>query len=144
MSNPLNLPSPTDILKIVKIERKTRLSKEYIKQCDEVANEVNGWLRITDEMQKRLVSEAGFKNIGADIALNMLRRAQYDHPNDPDVLELVYVKNNKANAGRFKAGDAVENVNLHSKDGNATVSLMELIGGVNQHKINIIFAASHT
>jgi hypothetical protein len=143
MTNPLNLPSPKAIIELVKKEGIIRLSKEYIKQCDDVANEVNGWLRITGEMQEKLVRDAGFKGPGFDIALNMFRRSQYLYPDNEHVKNLVYVKHNKANQGRFKVGDTVEDIQLYNQDGNTKVGLHQLINGDNR-KINIIFAASHT
>lgn len=141
MSNPLNLPSPNDILELVKKESIIRLSPEYIKACDDVCNEVNGWLRVTSEMQESLVKNAGFIGIGSEIAINMLRRAQYDHPDNEDVQNLVYVKNNKANIGKFRTGDFAENVMLYKKDAKSKIQLFDII---NNDKINIIFAASHT
>lgn len=141
MANPLNLPSPKDVIQMLTKERDIRLSPEYIKKCDEVADEPNGWLRITDEMQKQIVKDAGFKNAGFDIALNMMRRAQYDYPDDPIVKDLVYVKNNKANIGTFKSGDDIKDIELYDKEGNKKIQFNQLLS---DDKVNIIFAASHT
>ena len=141
MSNPLNLPSHDDIIEIVKQEGKMRHSEEYIQECNRVADEPNGWLRITGEMQEKLVRDYGFKDVAVPIALNMLRRAQYAYPNNEHVKDLVYVKNNKANMGRFKEGDHIENVQLWDIDGKEMCDFGNLL---KEGMVNIVFAASHT
>lgn len=141
MANPLNLPSHDDIIELVKVEGKIRMSKEYIDECDKVADEPNGWLRITGEMQKRIVNEHGFKGTSADIALNMLRRAQYLYPDNEHVKDLVYVKNNKANKGRFKNGDKIEDIKLYDITGKCGLNYMNLL---QKGKVNVVLAASHT
>lgn len=145
--NPLNLPSNDDILQIVKIEGKKRLSDEYIEKCTLVKDEVNGWLRITSEMQTQIVTDYLINKYGKtsdmsiDIGVNMLRNAQYLYPDNPDVQNLVYVKNNKANQGRFKAGDKLEDMMIWNIEGKQENSLFNLLSS---DKTNIIFAASHT
>jgi hypothetical protein len=140
-SNPLGLPSHEDVINMVKEEGKIRLSNEYIHKCDEVASEVNGWLRITDEMQRDLVTQHGFTGPAFDIALNMLRNAQVLYPDNPYVKDLVYVKNNKANKGRFNKGDKLEDVTLWNMKGDTQISLFDML---KHDKPNIILAASHT
>ena len=147
MFNPNKLPCPDDIIKIAEREGKIRLSKEYIDECTAVKDEVNGWLRITGEMQKRIVTEylqeiyGEATPAGIDIGVNMLRNAQVLFPDNDIVQNLVYVKNNKANIGRFKAGDKLEDIKLHTIDGKSEISLFDLLS---DDKINIVIAASHT
>jgi hypothetical protein len=141
LKNPLGLPSHNDIIEIVKEEGQIRLSKDYIRKCDEVANEVNGWLRITDEMQQELVKKYGFTGPAFHIALNMLRNAQVLYPDNPHVKDLVYVKNNKANQGRFKSGDKLEDITLWTISGDKQVKLFDMLS---KEKPNIVLAASHT
>lgn len=71
----------------------------------------------------------------------MLRRAQYLYPDNEFVKELVYVKNNKANMGRFVNGDKVEDVQLYDITGKCS---MEYKGLLEKGKINVVLAASHT
>lgn len=141
--NLLNLPNDNDILAIVKKEGKVRLSKEYIKECDDVYDEVNGWLRVTGEMQERLVEEQGFPkgSFSFAMALNMLRRAQYLYPKHSAVKRLVYVKNNKANEGNLRPGNTPPNIQLFTIDGLTKLNLSDIF---HPTKINIMFEASHT
>ena len=37
---------------MLKLEETVRLSKAYINKCSEVKDEVNGWLRVTGEVQE--------------------------------------------------------------------------------------------
>lgn len=145
MTSPIKLPSYEDILEIAKKEGDYRLSQEYINQCDLVADEVNGWLRISGEYQKKLVEEAGFIDpTSKEIALNMLRRAQYLGPikDNSIIRDLVYVKNNKANQGRFRVGDQLEDTTLYDLDGIETIKLFDIVS--NDSIPTIIFAGSHT
>jgi hypothetical protein len=140
-TNPFGLPSHDDIIELVKEEGQIRLSTEYIKRCDEVASEVNGWLRVTDEMQQDLVKRHGFNGPAFDIALNMLRSAQVLYPDNPYVKELIYVKNNKANQGRFNKDDKLEDIKLWDMKGSHQISLFDMLS---KNRTNIVLAASHT
>ena len=98
-------------------------------------------------MQNEIVRDYLIKKYGKtsdmaiEIGVSMLRNAQYLKPDDKNVKGLVYVKNNKANKGRFKTGDKVENVNLWSMDSKNKLSLFDLLV---KDKVNIVMAASHT
>lgn len=140
-SDTLKLPSKADILELVRREDKIRRSAEYIKECDNVADEINGWLRVTDEMQRKLIHDYGFGSpIIEEIALNMLRRAQYLYPDEDDVKNLLYVKENKANQGKYVRGDTVPNVSICRLD----TSNVDLFDIINTEKPCIIFGGSHT
>lgn len=148
MSNPLKLPSTEDdLIELVKIESEKRFSKEYIDKCNEVKDEVNGWIRISEEMQYEIVRDYLIKKYGEasdmaiDIGVNMLRKAQYIKPDNEHVKNIVYVKNNKANKGRFKSGDKLEDVQLWSIDGKTQTNLFDLMA---DDRVNIMMAASHT
>ena len=50
------------ILKTLKEENRRRLSNEYIQLCSEVASIPNEWLKVTDNLQTRLLEDFGFKD----------------------------------------------------------------------------------
>ena len=49
------------ILLILKREEEIRFSQEYLSKCSEVARIPNAWLDVTNNMQKELVKEFGYK-----------------------------------------------------------------------------------
>ena len=74
----IKTPSKELLLEMVKKEEEIRWSPWYQSECDIVKDEVNGWLRISEQVQYQVVKEFGFENpIEADIAVNQLRRARY-------------------------------------------------------------------
>ena len=89
-------PSKEKLLLMLLREEQLKLSKEYIEQCSLVHKEVNGWLRITEEVQKKVCFEFGYTDILRNIlAVNYLRRAQYLYPDDDRFKNTqVYVRNN--------------------------------------------------
>ena len=118
-----------------------RLSAEYIKKCDEVKDVPNGWLDVTDKMQKELVKSFGFDDpISNDIACYELRTAHIKYPNNPVFKESIFVKYNKANEGKLKVNDLAPNVKLHTLD-NKEIELSMLL----ESKLpTVIFSGSHT
>lgn len=131
---------------LVKEEEQMRFSQEYINKCDEVADETNGWLRITGEMQKDLVAKHcakhGFTDeMSVDITLNSLRRARYLYPENPIFKTVpVYVRENKANPGTLEIGDPFVDTVLYNRSGEQ-VKLSDML---DPDKPNIIFSGSHT
>ena len=65
------------ILSILKREEELRFSKEYISQCNEVANIPNAWLDVTSKMQEDLVKEFGYTDhISNILAVHVMLRIQ--------------------------------------------------------------------
>ena len=87
-------PSEKLLEEMVKAEAEMRLSAEYLRRCDEVANEPDGWLRITGEMQEALVDrfakEYNFDDdISKTIALQDMKTAHFKYPNNSTKADLV-------------------------------------------------------
>ena len=106
---------------MLKLEETVRLSKAYINKCSEVKDEVNGWLRITGEVQELVASRFGFKDqISNMFAVNLMRSAHTNYRDDQRFSEVsVYVRNNLAEKGSLCIGDEIPNViinNLHGED----------------------------
>ena len=130
---------------LVREEEKMRFSQEYIERCNQVADEPNGWLRVTGEMQRSLVEkhclEQGFSDeMSIDITLNRLRTAQYLYPDNPVFKQPVYVRENKANQGTLQVGNPFVDTMLYSRS-NDPIKLDDLL---DPNKPNIIFSGSHT
>lgn len=138
----IKIPTKDDIIQMLYAEEKIRFSPEYIKLCDDVANEVNGWLRISKEFQYKIVSDYGFiTDVEKDIAVNHMRRAQYIYPDEPLFKTIpVYVRNNLAQKGIFKTNDIIPNIKIHNMD----LSTLDLYSTFNPDKLNILIASSHT
>jgi hypothetical protein len=57
---PCKIPTREQLIIISMKENEIRTSQKYIDMCSDVANEPNGWLRVTSMIQEQLVEEAGF------------------------------------------------------------------------------------
>lgn len=138
----LRIPNKEDLLKMVTKEEEIRWSKWYQDQCDIVKDEVNGWLRISEEVQYKVVKDYGFtSDIESDIAVNYLRRAQYLYPEEEKFKTIpVYVRNNIAKQCNFINGDIVPNISINQLSGNS-VNLYDIL---DKSKINILIGSSHT
>lgn len=138
----IKIPDKDILLKMVKLEESIRMSQEYIKMCDEVKDEINGWLRISEEIQYKIVEEFGYTTIiEKDIAVNLLRRAQYIYPDEPLFKTIpVYVRNNLSKKGDFKNGDTIPNIKIHKED-MTDVYLYDIFDKV---KPNLLLCSSHT
>ena len=141
---PISYKIPTEKLleQMIIEEEKIRQSKEYQDACTSVADEVNGWLRITGEMQRDLVKRFGFEDeISQEIALNHLRTARYLYPKNEIFRTVpVYVRNNRANVGKYKVGDLLPNIDIHNIDGEP----MKLYQSFDNKKPTVILCGSHT
>jgi hypothetical protein len=134
----LKTPSKEQLLKMVMAEEAYRMSPEYVEECTKVASEVNGWLRINEELQYRIVSDFGFTDpIEREYAVHALRRATITYPDFP---KPVYVRNNKARKGELSVGDKAPSVMLYDLDGSPH-ELHDLCGNT---KPTIIVGSSHT
>jgi hypothetical protein len=138
----IHIPTKDDLLRMITKEEEIRWSKWYQDQCDNVKDEVNGWLRISEQVQYQVVKDFGFtSDIEADIAVNYLRRARYIYPEEDKFKTIpVYVRNNKAKQCNFAAGDSVPNVNICFKSGEP----INLYNIMDKSKLNIIIGSSHT
>jgi hypothetical protein len=138
----IKLPTKEQLLLMLKEEEKIRFSEEYISECDNVAHETNGWLRISEEKQYEIAKKFGFSSdIESDIAVNHMRRAQYLYPEEDEFKKIpVYVRNNYAKQSNYSIGDIVPNIQIHTFDLN-TINLYDTF---QSNKINILIASSHT
>ena len=143
-NNKLSLTIPTEKMleKLIIEEEQIRMSKEYQDQCTLVKDIPNGWLDVTQKMQIDLIKKHGFvSEMNCDVACNMLRRARYLYPDNKIFTEVpVYVRNNKANAGKYKEGDHVPDVKLFNQCGQE-VMLHHLFDDI---KPTIVFGGSQT
>ena len=126
---------------MLKLEEIVRLSKAYVNKCSEVKDEVNGWLRVTGEVQELVASRFGFKDqISNMFAVNLMRSAHTNYKDDPRFSEVsVYVRNNLAKKGTLSIGDNIPDViinNLHGED----ISLSTIIAD----KDTIVISSSAT
>lgn len=130
------------ILLMLQREEQIRFSKDYINKCSKVAHIPNGWLEITDKMQKELVKEFGYKDkLSNTLAVNVLRKAMYIYPNDHEIKNsVVHFRENIAKQGTYNVGDLVKDINLHTINFHKT----NLFSLLNQNKTNIMLVGSHT
>ena len=138
----LTIPTEKMLEKLIIEEEQIRMSQEYQEECTKVKDIPNGWLEVTNQMQIDLVKKHGFTSeMNCDIACNMLRRARYLYPNNKIFTEVpVYVKNNKANKGKYKKGDNIPNIKLFNQCGQE--AMLHHLLDIN--KPTIIFGGSHT
>lgn len=143
MLEQLKIPSKEQLLQMVLKEEEIRWSDWYQLECDKVKDEINGWLRISAQVQYQIAKDFGFgSEIEADIAVNHLRRARYLHPDEPLFQSIpVYVRNNFASQIKYKVGDIVPNVPVNSLDGMTLTNLYDIL---DKSKTNIVIGSSHT
>ena len=125
-----------------KMEEFIRMSPEYSEECTKVKDEVNGWLRISEEVQQKVAYLYGYQDpLSNLLAVNCIRRAPYMFPEDPEFSQTqVYVRNNLANLGNLEIGTDFPNVPLIDLSGEKTNSHHIL----NPDKYNVIIASSAT
>ena len=130
------------LLEMLELEEKVRMSKFYINECTRIKDEINGWLRLSGEIQNKIASKFGFNDpLTNYIAVNNMRRAHITFPNDSRFREVsVYVRNNLARKGNLKIGDSFIDAKLTSLDKRST-NLDKL---VSNNKYNLIIASSET
>ena len=143
----LRFPTKEILIQMVLREEEIRWSSQYLEQCDKVKDEVNGWIRISENYQHQIVREFGF-DIGAeaDIAVNHLRRARYLYPEEPKFQTIpVYVRNNRASQCKYIPGSLVPNVKLSNVVLNQTdYHMIDLYTILSRTKTNIVIGSSHT
>ena len=126
---------------MLKVEETLRLSQAYISECSRVKDEVNGWLRVTGELQELVASHFGFNDeISNMFAVNLMRSAHNTYRDDPKFSEVsVYVRNNLAEKGSINMGDDVIDLEISSIN-ESSVSLSSII----DNKDTIIISSSAT
>ena len=144
MNNVLNFLKidRSKILAILKREEEIRFSQEYISKCSEVSHIPNGWLEVTNNMQKELVKEFGYTDeISNTLAVNVIRKALHIYPDDEEIKNsAVQFRENIASKGKYKLGDTLKNISLHNLD-SSKVDLFQLL---DLNKPNIMLVGSHT
>lgn len=56
----INYPGKNDLILMLQKEEEIRMSQKYIDLCDEVKDEPNGWLRISEEIQYQIARDFGY------------------------------------------------------------------------------------
>lgn len=142
MSITLKYPDKDALIKMLKLEESIRMSQEYINMCNDVKDEINGWLRISEEIQYEVAKQFGYTSqVEQDIAVNLMRGAQYTYPNEPLFKTIpVYVRNNLARQGEFIIGNIVPNIQIHKED----LTSINLYDTFDQTKPNLLLCSSHT
>lgn len=130
-------------------EEKERMSRSYIEECSKVKNEVNGWLRITGEMQKKIAAKFGYTNpLYNELAVNMMRKSCELYPNDNKFkLALVSFRENISGKCKYKIGDILPNPTIWSFQQNIKKEkLYDIISNNNSdsNKHTVIIASSAT
>ena len=142
----IKIPSKELLIQMLLEEERIRFldNKEYIAECDKVAYEPNGWLRVSEKKQYDIVKKFGFySEIESDIAVNHMRRAQYLYPDDEVFKTIpVYVRNNLAQQTKYRESDTVPNLTIHQS--NTDFTQIKLYDTFDKKKINILIASSHT
>ena len=138
---PCKIPTKEQLISISMKENDIRTSQKYIDMCSDVADEPNGWLRITSIVQEKLVEEEGFTSeLEKSIALNRLRRANILYPDEVVFKNMIQVKNNLANKGKYIYGEVLPNLEIHMID----MTKINLYSILNKSKLNLLIASSHS
>ena len=143
MSRTLRIPTKYQLLEMIKKEEEIRWSSWYQSECDRVKDQVNGWLKISAQVQYQIAKDFGFDTeVESDIAVNHLRRARYIYPDEPLFESIpVYVRNNLAKQIKYKTNQLIPNVPINSLDGQNQFNLFDIL---DKSKTNVIFGSSHT
>ncbi len=95
-----------DLEKLALEEDDIRKSQWYVDECTRVKNIPNGWMDVTAQVQKDVVSKY-YNNAIADFVIYYLRRAHHIFPENMIFQNRIQVKYNRANMGKLKKGDLV-------------------------------------
>jgi hypothetical protein len=138
----INTISKEMLLEMLQLEDYIRMSIDYSNKCTLLKDEVNGWLRLSREIQQGIAIKFGFNDQFTNLfAVNYMRRGHLIYPNDDRFKEVsVYVRNNIARKGEFKLGDSVKDVPFICLD----KGLITLNSLVNTPKYTILMGSSET
>jgi hypothetical protein len=95
-----------DLEKLSLEEDEIRKSQWYVDECTRVKNIPNGWMDVTAQVQKDVVSKY-YDNAISDFVIYYLRRAHHIFPENFIFQNRIQVKYNRANIGKLKKGDLV-------------------------------------
>jgi hypothetical protein len=95
-----------DLEKLALEEDEMRKSKWYVDECNRVKDIPNGWMDVTAQVQKIVVSKYYSEGI-SDLVVYYLRRAHHIFPENMIFQNRIQVKYNRANIGKLKKGDIV-------------------------------------
>ena len=136
-------PPPSDKLyEMLKMEEFIRMSPEYSDECSKIKDEVNGWLRISGEVQEKVAHLFGYSDpLSKLLVVNYMRRAPYLFPYDKRFTETqVYVRNNLAIKGNLVCGNPFPMITLY----NLKEELIDTHSILDNSKYNVIIASSET
>jgi len=138
----LKYPNKDILISMLKVEESIRMSDEYIELCNSVKDEINGWLRISEEIQYSIAKKFGYtSDYEQDVAVNKMRSAHYLYPDEPKFKTIpVYVRENLAREGEFVCGNIVPNILIHNED----ITQINLYDTFSKSKKNLILCGSHT
>lgn len=138
-----NISDKEMLYEMLQLEEKIRMSQAYTRECDNVKDEVNGWLRISESIQFKIVKKFGFLDIYTQtLAVNQMRRAHVMFKDDKRFHNVsVYVRNNLAREGKLVSGDAILDVDLTDLD-NKTIKLSDIT--CQSDKPTIVISSSET
>lgn len=138
----IKYPNKLILIKMLETEESIRMSKEYVEMCDNVKDEINGWLRISEEIQYQIAKDFGYTTmLEQDLAVNRMRTAQYLYPEEQLFKTIpVYVRENLARSGNFSIGDIVPNITIH-KDDTTQINLYDTFS---KTQSNLMLCSSHT
>lgn len=127
---------------MLQAEEKIRMSKEYIEKCSQLKDEVNGWLRISGEIQQQIAYDFGYKDkLKNMLVVNQIRRAPYLYPKDERFQNTqVYVRYNRAKDSMFQINQKIPDVTFFSLR-EENINLYSLL---DFEKHNIIIASSES
>lgn len=143
MATILKYPDKAKLIEMLQLEENIRMSQDYISMCDEVKDEINGWLRISSEIQYEIAKKFGYTSqLEQDIAVNLMRGAQNIYPDEPLFKTIpVYVRNDIARKGEFEVNSIVPNIQIHKLDDMTVINLLDTFSNT---KPNLLLCSSHT
>ena len=139
-------PSREKLHNMLQMEEFIRMSSEYSDECSKVKDEVNGWLRISGEVQEKVAHKYGYMDtISNLLAVNYMRRASYLFPNDTRFTQTqVYIRNNLVKDGSLQLGDIFPKVKLANLLGEEIDSYNISKSNKKSNKYSVIIASSAT
>jgi len=122
------------------MEEKIRFSKDYFNRCSKAEGEVDGWIRVSNEVQEFVAYVFGYKDILSNmLAVDYIRRAQYIYPADKRFqITSVYVRENIAKPLYYNKEQVIENIDIFNTDLQQT-SLFDIL---NKSKYNLVIGSS--
>lgn len=124
------------------MEEQIKFSPQTQILFSEVKDEINGWLRITNEIQQQVATQFGYKDLLSNLlAVNQIQRAQYLYPNDPEFIKYsVYIRHNRAQQGKYQIGDKIPNIKLVDMD----LKTIEIDNILTKEKPTLMIASSYS